>query len=164
MGILFLESLATALNDYCSDERLEGPQTLSLLKTDLSKPNPKSGAVQLEWNKTGTLLLVRYGNDSCFYGDRVLITRTDNVPNGVHIYDFPTPSEPFVPRLRCVLVHLKPVMHARWNPMRKGSLVICCGTQSVFTWSDEWVGEGGDEEDMAECIGVPASSEWSVYR
>jgi hypothetical protein len=48
--------------------------------------------------------------------------------------------------------------------MRKGSLVICCGTQSVFTWSDEWVGEGGDEEDMAECIGVPSSSEWSDSR
>lgn len=83
----------------------------------------------------------------------------DSVPNGVHIYDFPMPSEPFVPRLRCLLIHLKPVIRAQWNPIRKGSLVICCGTQSVFTWSDEWVGEGGDEEDMAECIGVPASSE-----
>lgn len=118
----------------------------------------------MEWNKTGTLLLVRYGNEDRFYGDRILNAETDNVPNGVHIYDFPTPSEPFVPRLRCVLMHVKPVIHARWNPMRKGSLAICCGTQSVFTWSDEWVGEGGDEEDMAECIGVPASSECAISR
>lgn len=58
-----------ALNDYCTDERLDGPQTISLTKADLSKPNPKSGAMQLEWNKTGTLLLVRYGNDACFCGD-----------------------------------------------------------------------------------------------
>lgn len=28
----------------------------------------------------------------------------------------------------------------------------------MYTWSDEWVSEGGDdEEEMAECIGVPAS-------
>jgi hypothetical protein len=26
----------------------------------------------------------------------------------------------------------------------------------MYTWSDEWVGEEGEEE-MAECIGVPAS-------
>lgn len=148
------------LNDFSPDERLDGPQTISLIKADLSKPNPRSGAVQLEWNKPGTLLLVRYGDGGGFSEYHVLNpSTTDNVPNGVHIYDFPTPSDPFVPRLRCVLVHLKPVIHARWNPMRKGSLAICCGTQSVFTWSDEWVGEGDDEEDMAECIGVPASSE-----
>lgn len=55
--------LAVTLNDHCPDERLDGPQTISLIKPDLSKPNPRSGAVQLEWNKTGTLLLVRYGND-----------------------------------------------------------------------------------------------------
>jgi len=26
----------------------------------------------------------------------------------------------------------------------------------MYTWSDEWVGEAGIEEEMAECIGVPA--------
>ncbi|KIK96018.1 hypothetical protein PAXRUDRAFT_32676 [Paxillus rubicundulus Ve08.2h10] len=132
---------------FLSYERLQGPQTINLNKVDLTKPNPKSGAVQLEWNKTGTLLLVRY----------------ENVPAAVHVYDFPTPSEPFVPRLRCVLLHSKPVLHARWNPIRKGSLVLCCGTQSIFTWSDEWVGEGGEEEeDMAECIGVPANKKYEA--
>lgn len=54
-------------------------------------------------------------------------------------------------------MHTKPILHARWNPIRKGSLVVCCGTRSLYTWSDEWVGEGGAEEEMAECIGVPAS-------
>jgi len=39
---------------------------------------------------------------------------------------------------------------------------LCCGSRSVYTWSDEWVADGGDgeEEEMAECIGVPASK-WS---
>jgi len=37
------------------------------MRTDLSKPNPKTGTVQLEWNKTGSLLLVRFGEvDSQF--------------------------------------------------------------------------------------------------
>ena len=41
--------------------------------------------------------------------------------------------------------------------MRKGNLALCCGNQSVYTWSDEWQGDSGEEE-MAECIGVPAST------
>lgn len=41
--------------------------------------------------------------------------------------------------------------------MRKGSLALCCGMQSVYIWSDEWHGDAGEEEEMAECIGVPAS-------
>jgi hypothetical protein len=27
----------------------------------------------------------------------------------------------------------------------------------VYTWSDEWSSEGGIDEEIAECIGVPAS-------
>jgi hypothetical protein len=26
----------------------------------------------------------------------------------------------------------------------------------VYTWSDEWSSEGGIDEEIAECIGVPA--------
>ena len=54
-------------------------------------------------------------------------------------------------------MHNTPVLHARWNPIRKGNLAVCCGTRSIYTWSDEWVSENGSEEEMAECIGVPAS-------
>ncbi|KAI6047767.1 WD repeat-containing protein 8 [Pisolithus marmoratus] len=131
---------------FISYERLRGPQSVSIRRVDLTKPNQRSGVVQLEWNKTGTLLLVRF----------------ENVPTLVHIYDFPAPSEPFVPRLRCVLQHQKPVLNARWNPVRKGNLMICCGTQSIYTWSDEWEGEGGEEEDMAECIGVPTNMKYET--
>ena len=80
----------------------------------------------------------------------------ENVPTVIHIYSFPSASEPFTPKLRSILMHAKPILHARWNPVRKGNLAICCGTRSMYTWSDEWVGEEGEEE-MAECIGVPAS-------
>ncbi|KAG8219715.1 hypothetical protein J3R82DRAFT_683 [Butyriboletus roseoflavus] len=112
---------------FLSYERLDGPQSISLTKADLTKPNPKSGAVQLEWNKTGTLLLVRY----------------DNVPNGVYIYDFPTPSEPFSPTFAAV----------------SQSVVAL---RVSLPGADEWVGEGGEEEDMAECIGVPASTKYET--
>jgi hypothetical protein len=75
----------------------------------------------------------------------------------VYIYDFPSPSDHFIPRLRSVLMQIKPVLHARWNPVREGSLVLCCGSKSLYVWSDDWVGEDGKEEEMAECVGVPAS-------
>jgi hypothetical protein len=85
---------------------------------------------------------------------------SENVPNVVHIYDFPSPSETFAPRLRSILMHANPVLHTRWNPVRKGSLILCCGGSALYTWSDEWVGEGESEseEEMAECIGVPTSA------
>lgn len=28
----------------------------------------------------------------------------------------------------------------------------------MYMWSDEWVGEDGTSEEMAECVGVPASA------
>lgn len=60
-----------------------------------------------------------------------------------------------VPRLRSLLIQQQPVMQASWNPVRKGVLSLCTGKSSLYTWSDEWVGDDGEEE-MAECIGVPA--------
>lgn len=43
------------------DERSYGSQSLNTLRVDLTKPHPKSGLVQLDWNLTGTLLLARFG-------------------------------------------------------------------------------------------------------
>ncbi|EGO05153.1 hypothetical protein SERLA73DRAFT_118703 [Serpula lacrymans var. lacrymans S7.3] len=124
---------ATQGRGFLSYDKLPGPQSLSLLRVDPTKPHPKTGAVQLEWNITGSLLLVRY----------------ENVPTAVHIYEFPSPSSsassattPFNPRLRCVLSHTRAVQAAQWNPVRRGSLAMCCGAGCMYTWSDEWVGEG----------------------
>ncbi|KAJ3734718.1 WD repeat-containing protein 8 [Lentinula guzmanii] len=125
---------------FLSYEKLRGPQTITLNKTDHTKANPKSGAVQLAWNQTGSLLLVRY----------------ETTPTAAHLYLFPSPNEAFVPRLRSVLLHSQAISQARWNPARKGSLALCCGNKSVYTWSDEWENESGEQEEIAECIGVPA--------
>lgn len=48
------------LTVYIIDERRRGTQVLSV-RPDLTKPNQKSGPIQLEWNNTGDLLLVRFG-------------------------------------------------------------------------------------------------------
>ncbi|EIW86833.1 WD repeat-containing protein 8 [Coniophora puteana RWD-64-598 SS2] len=125
---------------FLSYERLIGPQTITVTRADSSKAYPKSGTIQLEWNKNGSILLARF----------------ENVNSAVYLYDFPSASEPFVPKLRCVLANSRPIVQCRWNPIRKGSLALCCGEGSVYTWSNEWVSEGGVEEDIAECIGVPA--------
>ncbi|PPQ67059.1 hypothetical protein CVT25_005660 [Psilocybe cyanescens] len=125
---------------FLSYDRLQGPQVLSTTRADPTKANPKSGVMQMEWNLTGSLLLVRF----------------EHVPTAVYLFDFPSPKEQFQPKLRTVLLHSQPVLHARWNPVRKGSLALCCASQSLYTWSDEWQGESGEEVEMAECIGVPA--------
>jgi len=42
--------------------------------------------------------------------------------------------------------------------------MLCCGTQSVYIWSDEWHSESdSDQEELAECIGVPASMSFSGF-
>ena len=28
----------------------------------------------------------------------------------------------------------------------------------MYLWSEEWIGEGGTEEEMAECVAIPAST------
>ncbi|KAG6336125.1 hypothetical protein ID866_2963 [Astraeus odoratus] len=33
---------------------------------------------------------------------------------------------------------------------------------ALYTWSDEWVGESGEEEEMAECIGVPTNKKYET--
>ncbi|KAI3615147.1 wd repeat-containing protein 8 [Moniliophthora roreri] len=148
---------------FLSYDRLHTPYSLTLNKPDPSKPHPKSGVVQLGWNRTGTMLLARF----------------ETTPNVLHLYHFPSPSLPpplsslveeetstsrlestpkpkqneseFAPKLRSVLIHIQPITHVRWNPVRAGSLALCCGSRGMYTWSDEWEGE-----EVAECIGVPA--------
>ncbi|PBK77430.1 YVTN repeat-like/Quino protein amine dehydrogenase [Armillaria solidipes] len=133
---------ATEGRGFLSYEKLPSPHSITLTKPDHTKPNPKSGVIQMEWNLTGSLLLVRF----------------ETTPTIVHIFDFPAPDAAFVPRLRSLLIHSRPVRSAKWNPVRKGSLAICCGSPSLYTWSDEWIGESGSEEEIAECVGVPAKN------
>jgi len=93
----------------------------------------------------------------------------ENAPTVVHIYEFPyTLSKEIslnltnVPRLRSLLIQQQPVVQASWNPVRKGVLSLCTGGSGLYTWSDEWVGEDGEEE-MAECVGIPAGgSQWCL--
>ena len=84
-------------------------------------------------------------------------TSLESAPTSVHIFAFPGPGEAFSPRLRSVLLHSSPVMHAHWNPVRQGRLALSCGGQAMYLWSEEWIGESGAEE-MAECVGIPASA------
>lgn len=82
----------------------------------------------------------------------------ENVSMVVHLFTFPGPGEAFSPHLRSVLLHSSAVVHANWNPVRQGRLVLSCGGQAMYLWSEEWIGEGGAEEEMAECVAVPAST------
>ena len=46
---------------FYTDDRLQGPQILGTIRFDPMKPNPRSGVAQMEWNLTGSLLMVRFG-------------------------------------------------------------------------------------------------------
>ncbi len=67
-----------------------------------------------------------------------------------------------------MLLQTKPILHARWNPVRHGSLALCCGEAAIYTWSNEWSsGEKepavkDQEEEMAECIGVPTRALYAL--
>ncbi|PPQ63010.1 hypothetical protein CVT24_006116 [Panaeolus cyanescens] len=124
------------------DDRITGSHVLNAVRPDITKPNPKSGVVQMDWNLTGSLLLVRF----------------EHVPQAIFLYNFPLAGEKFAPHLRTVLIQSQHALQAKWNPVRKGHLAVCCGNSSVYTWSDEWIGESGEEEEIAECIGVPAEN------
>lgn len=76
----------------------------------------------------------------------------------VHIFSFPLPSEPFDPRLRSVLLHTQPVLHARWNPVQSGSLLMCCGTGAVYTWHAHWESAEKKHVELAECIAIPTGT------
>ncbi|CAL1695316.1 unnamed protein product [Somion occarium] len=138
---------------FLSYERLQPPHSIAVGRPDFSKGNPKSGVVQLSFNVSGTLLLARF----------------ESAPTAVFLYAFPSASDHDVPtrpeasvslapKLKSVLIHTNPVVAARWNPVRKGSLAISCGTGSIYLWSDEWVGDDatGESEEVAECVGIPA--------
>lgn len=138
---------ATLGRGYLTYERPQGTQTVPMIRADASKAYPKSGLVQLEWNVNGSLLLTRY----------------ESSPTALFIYSFPSPSERFKPKLRSVLLQSTPILQARWNPVRAGALVLCCGGGGMYMWSNEWSSESedkantdADEEEIAECIGIPA--------
>lgn len=48
------------------DDRVHAYQSspVPLIRVDATKPHPKSGLVQLEWNLDGTLLMARFGIDT----------------------------------------------------------------------------------------------------
>lgn len=131
--------VATEGRGFLSYEKTSGARTIPIPRVDMSKGTPKSGAVQLEWSKSGAFLLVRF----------------ESTPTVAHIYDFPVPDQPLTPRLRSVLIHTQPITNARWNP-ESDRIALCCGGQSIYIWSNEWVNEDGTAEDMAECVGIPA--------
>lgn len=49
------------ISQIFADDHIKGPHMLSTIRADPTKSNPKSGVVQMEWNLTGNLLLVRFG-------------------------------------------------------------------------------------------------------
>ncbi|KAI0776895.1 WD repeat-containing protein 8 [Trametes elegans] len=174
---------ATNGRGFISYERIQPPFTLpttaSQVRSKPSRPHPgmRSTATAPSSSRTGTGTIQLAFNTS----GNLLLIRSAAAPTVVLLYDFSTPSssnpnstsaasqqdpEIVAPRLRTVLLHPQPVTSARWNPdpSRAGRLAVACGSQSVYLWSDEWVSEPDagsvqpeeSDTEVAECVGVPA--------
>jgi len=113
---------------FLSHDQVRAPTSIQI------RTGATGGLIHLEWNITGNILLARW----------------ENCPQAVHLYSFPSVPEEFRPRLQTILLHSHPVLSAQWNPIRAGSLAICCGTGAVYTWVSD------KSEEVCECIGVPA--------
>ena len=135
------------------------------LRRSQTSPNLSQRLAPSNWNGTKQdrcFLLDLVSGFHAFTRNPLIAKPVENAPAVVHIYEFPyTLSKEInlnltdVPRLRSLLIQQQPVLQASWNPVRKGVISLCTGGSSLYTWSDEWVGEDGEEE-MAECIGIPA--------
>ncbi|KAE9408219.1 WD repeat-containing protein 8 [Gymnopus androsaceus JB14] len=135
---------------FLSYERLRGPQTITL--------NKKAGASQLEWNQTGSLLLVRFGEYFSRTLRIILIHQKRLHHASLHIYSFPEGTrsdDTFSCPLQTIILSSQPILQAHWNPTRRGSLAFCCGNRRISTFSNEWEGESGEEEEMVESIAIP---------
>lgn len=144
---------------FCTDDRAVGITSLNVTRRDGAKGLPKSGAAQIEWNLTGTMLLVRYGTFVRCSSECILNSLLESTPTALHIYNFPAPDEPFKPCLKTVLLHATAVARASWNPVRPETLAVCCSRPGIYMWTanNEWISEsvGELETEGAECIGVP---------
>lgn len=169
-------------NDYgvCPDDRITTPTTIGTKRSPASSDTQSGGIIQLEWNCTGSLLLVRWGvcvfvtarravvvrvtqiltnRLPCYFICHESNNRTEHTSESIHIYSFPRApaAAEFKPLLRTVIQHRTGIINARWNPVRSGSLVLCTmGSGALYLWQDsnsDWT----NDAEVAECVGIPGS-------
>lgn len=90
----------------------EPPIALQVVKPDPDKPNPSIGVG-----------IVLFSPDN-----RYLVTRNDNMPHAIWIWDMPSIS------LIALLVHTNPVKAVEWDP-KQSRLALCTGTNKLYMWS-----------------------------
>ena len=105
-------SLPNLFQSQSKYETTGPPVTVSSIKPDPEKPNPKLGV--------GTVL---FSPDS-----RYMATKNDNMPNAVWIWDA------HQLRLAVLLLQLNPVREFSWDPI-KSRLAVCTGNGKLYLWS-----------------------------
>ena len=81
-------------------------------------------------------------------------------PNVLFIYNFTAAVKSSGIELHTIILQGEHIQHIEWNPVRNGSLALCCSNSGLYIWmneretdvqADRYVG-------VAECIGVPIGS------
>lgn len=88
------------------------PLAVPALKANADQPNPKQGIGLLQWSSAG----------------RYLLTRNDNMPCAVWVWDAETLA------LHTILVQQQAVRAAAWHP-REQLLAVCSGSAKLFLWT-----------------------------
>lgn len=103
---------ATLFPSQSKYENQELPFTVSCLRPDPEKPNPKLGVG-----------IVKFSVDGMY-----IATRNDNMPNSVWIWDVSKL------KLAVVLVQSCPVSDIKWDPLQS-RLAMCTSNNKLYLWS-----------------------------
>lgn len=110
---------------------------------------PKSGVTHMQFSASGALLLVTW----------------EQCPTLAFIYNFPSPEEPCIPRLRSVIQCAQNILHAQvsHSPTISGTTIaLCTGTAAIYLWNDDRVlDESGQKGELAECVSVPSEKRFA---
>ncbi|KAJ3218127.1 WD repeat-containing protein wrap73 [Dinochytrium kinnereticum] len=99
-------------------EEMRPPVTIMSMKADAEKANPKKGVGICDFSCDG----------------RFLVTRNDNMPNTLWIWDLVNLCQV------ALIQQLQPIKQVKWNPVKPNILVYTNGGSHVYVWGGPGLG------------------------
>ncbi|ORY78011.1 hypothetical protein BCR35DRAFT_342395, partial [Leucosporidium creatinivorum] len=117
------------------------PYNPTAVRPDLGRPNPKMGIASMSWSPSG----------------RWLAVWNQTYPTTILLFTFiSSPTPHFHPRLHSLLVHNLPIRAFEWQPVQQELLAISTGEKGFTMWRQPRPEVQGEEDGLAECVGVPS--------
>ncbi|KAL2916870.1 hypothetical protein HK105_203649 [Polyrhizophydium stewartii] len=94
---------------------VQPPLHVPQIKPDPERPNPRMGVGLAEFSCDG----------------RHLVTRNDNMPNALWIWDLTDLHQ------KALILQVTPIRSVRWSPRKPNMLAFCCGNGFVYLWQSD---------------------------